>query len=356
MPRLAPVPRVASRKHGGPSIRPPVGVSTRNVRVAPARVLWTHLPSHGRRTMTRTPGRWNLALAASILATLMLATTAASAQTAVPTPVIDSHPAKVKFGRTAVIEGHLENGLPGDEVTLQRRRGANDWWDVSTKPVDDDLRVVFSRRDMRRTTNYRLAYSDEVEQVETQSDPVRVKVAPRLTLKVSPDDTFIGRRVTMSGRLLPVRSGRYVRLKQKVRGEWRLIKKVPVKDGRFSGSFEVHRKGFRKVRAVFRGDGLSTRKRKTKDLTIYRPDKATWYGPGFYGNTTACGKTLRSGTLGVAHRNLPCGSKVSILYGGRTITVSVIDRGPYTDANWDLTEETAERIGFSGSGTIGVTR
>ncbi len=84
---------------------------------------------------------------------------------------------------------------------------------------------------------------------------------------------------------------------------------------------------------------------------------ATWYGPGFYGNSTACGKTLTTETLGVAHRSLPCGAKVSILYHGRSITVSVIDRGPYSgSANWDLTQETAERLGFSGTDEIGVTR
>lgn len=307
--------------------------------------------------MTRTPLRRYRALAACMAVTVVLASAAvATAQTGAPTPVIDSHPWKVDFGRTATIKGHLENGLPGDEVTLQSRRGNKDWWAVSTKPVDDDLEVIFKRRDMRRGTHYRLVYSDDVQEIETYSDPVKVRVAPKLTLRVRPNDTFVGNRVKLAGRLLPLKSARYVKLKQKVRGEWRTIKKVLVRDGRYSASFKARHKGFRKVRAVFRGDGISTRQRATKKLTIYRPDRATWYGPGFYGNRTACGKTLRSGTLGVAHRSLPCGAKVSILYRGRTVTVPVIDRGPYTHANWDLTEETAERLGFSGTGTIGVTR
>src|SRR5262245_16175590 len=37
---------------------------------------------------------------------------------------------------------------------------------------------------------------------------------------------------------------------------------------------------------------------------------ATWYGPGLYGNGTACGQTLRPGTIGVAHRTLPCGTTI----------------------------------------------
>ena len=43
---------------------------------------------------------------------------------------------------------------------------------------------------------------------------------------------------------------------------------------------------------------------------------ATWYGPGLYGNQTACGQTLRPDTIGVAHRNLPCGTTVKFVYHG----------------------------------------
>jgi rare lipoprotein A len=91
-------------------------------------------------------------------------------------------------------------------------------------------------------------------------------------------------------------------------------------------------------------------------LRVYRPSLATWYGPGFYGNRTACGRILRTTTVGVAHRTLPCGTKVSILYGGRAIRVPVIDRGPYSSARWDLTSRTAQLIGFSGRNTIGIMR
>ena len=45
---------------------------------------------------------------------------------------------------------------------------------------------------------------------------------------------------------------------------------------------------------------------------------------------------------------------MAILYQGRTITVPVIDRGPYGSADWDLTEETADRLRFEGTDTIGV--
>ncbi len=81
---------------------------------------------------------------------------------------------------------------------------------------------------------------------------------------------------------------------------------------------------------------------------------ATWYGPGFYGSRTACGQVLRPHTVGVAHRNLPCGTAVRFLYHGRTIVTRVIDRGPYSSGNaWDLTNGARRVLGFNGSGRIG---
>ncbi|MFN2520483.1 MAG: septal ring lytic transglycosylase RlpA family protein [Candidatus Limnocylindria bacterium] len=56
---------------------------------------------------------------------------------------------------------------------------------------------------------------------------------------------------------------------------------------------------------------------------------ASWYGPGFYGNRTACGQVYTTQIQGVANRTLACGTIVTLTYGGRTVSVPVIDRGPY---------------------------
>ena len=80
---------------------------------------------------------------------------------------------------------------------------------------------------------------------------------------------------------------------------------------------------------------------------------ATWYGPGLWGNETACGQTLRRKTVGVAHRKLPCGTEVTILYKGNYLTTEVIDRGPFAnDADWDLTQAAARELGFTETDTI----
>ena len=86
--------------------------------------------------------------------------------------------------------------------------------------------------------------------------------------------------------------------------------------------------------------------------------KATWYGPGFWGNTTACGIVLQPTVIGTAHKGLPCGTQVAFNFKGRIVYASVIDRGPYKKGYaWDLTKKAAKRVGFlrQGAGRITAT-
>jgi rare lipoprotein A len=73
---------------------------------------------------------------------------------------------------------------------------------------------------------------------------------------------------------------------------------------------------------------------------------ATWFGPGFYGHTTACGQEMSPTLVGVASRTLPCGTLVQVGYRGRQLTVPVLDRGPYghSGAVWDLTTGAARAL------------
>ena len=50
---------------------------------------------------------------------------------------------------------------------------------------------------------------------------------------------------------------------------------------------------------------------------VHKVALATWFGPGFYGQTTACGQTLTPAVVGVANRTLPCGTLVKVSYRGR---------------------------------------
>jgi rare lipoprotein A (peptidoglycan hydrolase) len=92
-------------------------------------------------------------------------------------------------------------------------------------------------------------------------------------------------------------------------------------------------------------------------MTVYRRAVASWYGPGFYGRKTACGQRMTQRLLGVAHKRLPCGSEVAITYGGRSITVPVVDRGPFVRGRrWDLTAAAARALRFTFTDRIGAVR
>jgi hypothetical protein len=81
----------------------------------------------------------------------------------------------------------------------------------------------------------------------------------------------------------------------------------------------------------------------------------SWYGPGFYGQHTACGQILTTTLRGVANRTLPCGTMVEFRNpkNGKTITVPVVDRGPYVSGRyWDLTYATCSVIDHCWTGPL----
>jgi rare lipoprotein A (peptidoglycan hydrolase) len=72
-----------------------------------------------------------------------------------------------------------------------------------------------------------------------------------------------------------------------------------------------------------------------------------------YGLGLACGGVLGRDQLGVAHKTAPCGTLITFTYAGRSLTVPVIDRGPYiVGREWDLTGATATALAFPGLGQI----
>jgi rare lipoprotein A (peptidoglycan hydrolase) len=98
---------------------------------------------------------------------------------------------------------------------------------------------------------------------------------------------------------------------------------------------------------------LSTTAGQDLVFSPFRSAGASWYGPGLYGNKTACGQTLRPTTIGVAHRNLPCGTVVKFVYHGHAVLAPVIDRGPYVKGRaWDLTAAAGEALKFEGVGMV----
>lgn len=89
---------------------------------------------------------------------------------------------------------------------------------------------------------------------------------------------------------------------------------------------------------------------------VWRLDRnLSWYGPGFYGRRTACGYAMTTTLIGVAHRTLPCGTKITFRNpaNGRTLTVPVVDRGPYVSGrSWDLTGGACRALGHCYTGSM----
>jgi rare lipoprotein A (peptidoglycan hydrolase) len=177
-----------------------------------------------------------------------------------------------------------------------------------------------------------------------------------VSLHLSEHYVLRGERIAVQGKVRP--SGRH-RVKVVFRGAASDVVAARTKpDGTFSVRWAPERTGSVAARAYNAHDRRSRASRSPKRrLTAYRLAGASYYGPGLYGSGVACGGTLLPGTMGVANRTLPCGTLVKLRYRGRSVTVPVIDRGPYVAGrDYDLTEAVRERLGFPGVGTVLASR
>lgn len=177
-----------------------------------------------------------------------------------------------------------------------------------------------------------------------------------VSLHLSTHSLLVGNGLAVRGKVRP--SGRH-RIKLVFRGPDGGVRGVTTKaNGTFALRWAPERTGSYAVRAYGVHDRrIRSSRSQARKLTTYRLAGASYYGPGLYGNGVACGGTLLPHTIGVAHKTLPCGTKVKLRYRGRTVTAPVIDRGPYVPGrDYDLTEAVKERLGFPGVGTVLASR
>ena len=174
--------------------------------------------------------------------------------------------------------------------------------------------------------------------------------APSKTKIKAERHVMAGQSVKVKGTVKPAVGGQQVVVH--VPGKDKVTKTGP--GGKFSVKFGVGGPGQYKVSASAHGtDTTAASESKTVKVTAYRAAQASWYGPGLYGNGLACGGTLTPSTIGVAHKSLPCGTKLTLRYHGNTVEVQVIDRGPYVGGReFDLTAATKQKLGFPSTGTV----
>jgi rare lipoprotein A len=292
----------------------------------------------------------------AVLAALLIMTgtayaaTTPAAQDKTDTGVtISAAKAKVRYGQALPVSGRAV----GRSVRLEYAPAGQDWRPVAQSAAGPDGSYRFTVRP-RRSGAYRA-----VGESGGASAPKRVAVVARLKGRAS-HHVHRGSRVRVRGRVVPGQRGRVVRLQIRSGRGWKTVKRARSgAGGSFRASWRPQRSGSYRLRVRFTGDRLNAAASSSLGgrVKVYRPSQASWYGPGLYGNALACGGRLSSGTLGVANRTLPCGTRVTLRYGRRSVTVPVIDRGPFhATREWDLTAATKSRLGFPDTGVVWTTK
>ncbi len=82
---------------------------------------------------------------------------------------------------------------------------------------------------------------------------------------------------------------------------------------------------------------------------------ASYYG-NESGSKTASGQRFNQNAMTCAHRSLPFGTKLRVTHGGRSVVVTVNDRGPFVRGRvLDLSTAAARAVGLTGAGVGRVT-
>ena len=280
-------------------------------------------------------------------------------------PQIHPQSRRIAYGHDVVVRGAAPAADAGHTVVLEfAPRGATAWSQLASTTVGS-------------TGGFRLAgrlrQSGVVRVVDTSSEsltpflaslspggtpaatsnPVPVDVAARVRVSMRSVDALAGQAVEVRGRLLPAVKGRKVTLQGLQSGSWHTLAAARTGSaGRFALRYVAGSTGQQPIRVRFAGDRLNGRSTAPAgQMMVFRTAIASWYDDG--GNT-ACG--FHAGN-GVANRTLPCGTKVVFRYGGRTVTATVDDRGPYVGGrDWDLNQNTAAALGFGGVGQVWSSR
>jgi rare lipoprotein A len=312
-----------------------------------------------RRFRTWRRRRAALALFPATVAMTMIIATGIGAAADAGSASFDANKAKVKPGDKVKLTGTfparaqtLADGTStraGRRVRIEFRPAGKRAWRPG-KTIVSDAKGNYTRRvKVRRSGFYRAVHNDG-----RVSSGERIRVKAKLNAEIKRRHAKLGQKVPIKGSVKPSLTRRKVVVR--IGGD-----KLKTRTDR-SGKFKVHWKadktGSYKAKVKAKGDKVAAGNGdKAGRTTVYRPAVASYYGPGFYGNRTACGQTLTTSTVGVAHKTMPCGTKLTLRYGSRTVKVEVIDRGPYVAGReFDLTTATKQKLGFGSTGTVWASK
>lgn len=271
-----------------------------------------------------------------------------------------SAPSSVRIGDAATLRGEFPGAGNAQVSILHRQAGQDNFKRQGTTRTGGagrwKARVKPRRSGVWRAELVTRPQDDPLSDSrapDSASNPEVIRVQSITRVAPAKRNVVAGQKFEIRGRVIP-EGQREVAVK--VGGETKRTRTN--KRGRFKLDWKAPAAGDYEVRAEGKGNRDATGSKDSGGkLTAYRYALASWYGPGLYGNRTACGQTLSPSTRGVAHKSLPCGTKLSIRHGSREVDVRVIDRGPYVgDREFDLTQATKNDLGFGSTGQILVNR
>jgi rare lipoprotein A len=265
---------------------------------------------------------------------------------------------RIPYGHDVIVRGAAPSGA-GHTVVLEfAPRGAAAWRRLSSATIagNGSFRLIGALAQSGRLRALDASTGAQTPllarasngAVAATSAPVPVEVAARVRVR-PPVSVVGGQAILVRGRLLPGVAGRKVSLQGRQNGRWQTLTSTRTRAaGRFVLRYVANVARQERIRVKFAGDHLNGRSTASAgQMTVYREAGASWYNDG--GNT-ACGFHAY---YGVANRTLPCGTKVSLRYNGRSVSATVDDRGPYVGGrDWDLNQNTASALGFGGVGAV----
>jgi len=272
--------------------------------------------------------------------------------------------ASLSYNQPVEVSGTAARDQAGRSAALEFGSTRSGWRVVDTTTIASDGRYRLSAR-LTRSGAVRVAVGD-VSALRTgpaatatgveRTTELPVSVKARLRLVARELDVLPGRTGRAAGYVLPGRAGRVVRLERLDDRGWRTID-VDRTDtrGRYDLRAQRGKVGSRYVRVTFVGDRTNARTvQRIGTLRSFRESFASRYD--IYGGALGCGGTLGYDSMVVAHKSLPCGTRLTVHYRGRTANAVVRDRGPYVGGReFDLAGAVARKLGFDGIGTIYVT-
>jgi hypothetical protein len=268
---------------------------------------------------------------------------------------------RLAYGQRLTATGHVARTQGGRRIALDFAPSGSGWRKMATARVHSDgsfrLRAVAGSSGKVRA---RLVVSRERARDTSggaapggSSHARPIVVGSRLSAPHRSIAVLTGGRARVAGVLLPRRSGRVVQVEVARHGRWGVLARSRTsRSGHFAATVRARGLGTSALRVRFAGDRLNTGSAAGAGrLQVFRATQASWYQ--LTGNQLGCGGRMGANQLGVANKTLPCGTRVTLRYGGRSVSVRVIDRGPYVAGRtWDLSGETRRRLHFPGTGTV----